>query len=179
MTGGFSAIGIVGLVMLFGSMIFGHDHDGEVHDGDNDHDGDGSISIFSFKVIGSFLVGFGASATLAVYQLNVNNFKASLVGIGFGVLMAFVSWWLLTLINKQQGNSLIISQSLIGTKGSVTISIDPVNPGEVAFNHNGTFMTRTAKSKNSAVINKGEIIEIVDVIGSDVIVEKTNNKETK
>ena len=170
----FGIIIATGFVMLFGSMIFGHDHDGAIdHDGDHGDDGhsEGSISIFSFKIIGSFLIGFGASAILAVYQLQLNNFQASLVGVLFGVVIGAVSWWLLTLINKQQANSLLTSASAVGLTASVTLGID-ANPGEVAFSNNGTFTTRSARSVDNVVINKGEIVKIINIVGNDVLVER-------
>lgn len=168
----FSIIIIVGIAMLFGSMIFGHDHDGMVldHDGDPDHDG-GSISIFSFKVIGSFLIGFGASAIFAVYQLEVNNGIACLYGFLFGVILAGISWKLLMMINKIQANSLVSSDSLEGIVAKVTLDINRIEAGEVSFVFNGNYMTRVARSVKGIFIQKGQLVTIVKSVGSDVFVE--------
>src|SRR2546427_6127535 len=66
----FLAITFLGFVLLAGGSLLGHDHDAD-HDHDHGHEADQgnepTVSIFSFKVIGAFIMGFGAAGAIADY----------------------------------------------------------------------------------------------------------------
>ena len=60
----FLAIMTAGLIILIGGFLFGHDHDADHgdHGHDGGHDSEPAVSIFSTKVIGTFIMGFGGGA---------------------------------------------------------------------------------------------------------------------
>ena len=94
----FLALAFFGAMMLAGGAIFGHDHEHEVHfdhdhdhdhshGGDHDHSDQPSVSIFSMKVMGTFIMTFGCGGAIA-YWSGWGWIGSSLTGILAGVVLA-------------------------------------------------------------------------------------------
>jgi hypothetical protein len=68
----FIAIAAAGFILLLGGSVFGHDHDHDAHV-DHEHDGEGAdeptVSIFSIKVLATFVMGFGAGGAIDFFGL--------------------------------------------------------------------------------------------------------------
>src|SRR5258706_2098812 len=85
------SLAFLGFVVLAGGAIFGHDHDHDPHfDHDHDHGGhDGShggeptVSIFSLKVIGAFIMAFGCGGG-GSYWSGYRWLQYSFIGLGSG-----------------------------------------------------------------------------------------------
>jgi hypothetical protein len=90
----FIAIAAAGFILLLGGSVFGHDHDHDAHV-DHDHDGEGAdeptVSIFSIKVLATFVMGFGAGGAIAAYY-NAGPLAATGVGFGTGVILALLMY---------------------------------------------------------------------------------------
>jgi membrane protein implicated in regulation of membrane protease activity len=176
----FLAIAIGSFILIAGSFLFGHDHDtdhGDVgHGGDAHdigHDMEPTISFFSLKVIATLTMGFGAAGAIARLY-GANYLIASLIGLGVGVVLSLLMYFLLDIIYKQQSSSLVQTSSAIGQTGIVQTGITPDGRGEVSLNVSGQYMTYVAKSVASKSIPKGRTVRVVSVVGSELVVEEVS-----
>ena len=175
----FIAIAIGSFIIIAGSFLFGHDHDADQHldvghggEGhDLGHDGDATISFFSAKVLATLTMGFGAAGAIA-RQYGADYLVASLWGLGSGIVLSLIMYFVLDIVYKQQASSLVETTSAVGQKGTVTVSIDSNAVGEVGVEVSGRYMTYLAKSSTSKAIPKGATVKVVNVVGSELIVEE-------
>lgn len=176
----FLAIAIGSFILIAGSFLFGHDHDtdhGDVgHDGDSHdigHDMEPTISFFSLKVIATLTMGFGAAGAIA-RQYGADYLIASLIGLGVGVVLSLIMYFLLDIIYKQQASSLVQTSSAIGQTAIVQTGIAAGGFGEVSLNVAGQYMTYLAKSAGDKDIPKGKTVKVVGIVGSDLVVEEVS-----
>ncbi len=165
----FVSIAIASFIVMAGAFIFHSDHDLD-HDSDS---GDHTISIFSVKVVATMTMGFGAAGAIA-YRYNAGYLLSSLIGVGFGVFLAAAVYFALSLIVKQQADSLIPTSALEGCCGTVTVEIEAGGLGEVSVSSNGQYSTFVAKGRGGTQVAKGKTVKVVQTIGSQLIVEETN-----
>src|SRR5437764_2930518 len=129
----FIAIAAAGLILLLGGSVFGHDHDHDAHV-DHDHDGEGAdepaVSIFSIKVLATFVMGFGAGGAIAA-NYAAGPLAATGVGFATGVVLALLMYAVLRVIYSQQATSLVATESIKGKTGTVTVAIGNNAIGEV------------------------------------------------
>lgn len=175
----FASIAIAAFIIVAGSFLFGHDHDHD-HDADHDHPdvdtgGDATISIFSTKVLGTFVMGFGAAGSIATYY-GLGNLGASLVGLLFGGLLGGLMLLVVNVFYRQQASSLVPTSSAVGHTGNVTVSIAEGSTGEVSVSVDGQYCTYSATSSDGNPIAKGQSVRVVKTLGSHLIVEKENSK---
>lgn len=174
----FLAIAIGSFILIAGSFLFGHDHDTD--HGDAGHGGDGhdighdmepTISFFSLKVIATLTMGFGAAGAIA-RQYGADYLISSLIGLGVGIVLSLLMYFLLDIIYKQQASSLVQTTSAIGQEGIVQTGIAQGGCGEVSLNVGGQYMTYLAKSAAGTNIPKGKTVKVVRVVGSELVVEE-------
>src|SRR2546427_10386153 len=105
----FLAITFLGFVLLAGGSLLGHDHDAD-HDHDHGHETDQgnepTVSIFSFKVIGAFIMGFGAAGAIAKYYDN-GWLGASLSGLATGILLGLFMYGILRGVDSTPSDSFV------------------------------------------------------------------------
>jgi membrane protein implicated in regulation of membrane protease activity len=174
----FIAIAIVGFVYLLSSLIFGgHDHDHDVdhdHDAGHDHGHDGqegAISVFSPKVIATLLMAFGVTGAFARY--NGSEWPAaSAYGAVSGLVFGMLIWGLLSVLYKQQANSMIDTRSTVGQLGTVVVSIGRTTPGQVGLTVQGMYRTYDARSTSGAAIPRGRPVKVVGFNGGELVVEE-------
>jgi membrane-bound ClpP family serine protease len=177
----FLTIMLAGIIVSVGGALFGHDHDGGFdHDHDHDHSHDAghgnepAVSIFSPKVIGTFVMGFGAGGAIAQYLWG-NIFRSSFAGILVGVVMAAIMYGVMDLLYSQQSTSLVQTGSLIGSPAMVTSEIDVNSLGQVTVRTGieaPTYLARAAPGKHFA---KGAAVVVVATSGSEVVVDDIQN----
>jgi len=178
----FIAIALASFLVLAGSFFFGHDHDTDHHvelghaDGGHDltHDAEPTISVFSAKVIATMTMGFGAAGTIA-RQYGADYLVSSLWGLGTGLSLAGLMYLMLNVIYRQQSSSLVQTASTIGAIAMVTVSIDPDAPGQVSLELGGQYLTFIATSAFHKAIPKGRRVKVVNVVGSELVVEETGS----
>ncbi len=173
----FISIALAAFIIVGGSFLFGHDTD-TGHDGDmgHDHDADAggtepTISVFSTKVIGTLLMGFGAAGAIAVHY-GAAYIVASLIGVFFGILLGGLMYLVLELFYSQQSSSLVPTSAAIGCNGAVTVSIGDGAPGEVGLYLEGQYRTFSATSVDGKAVPKGQAVTVVKNLGSHLVVEK-------
>lgn len=172
----FLSLTVAGLVLLLGGAIFGHDHDVD-HDHDAhvdaghdvDQGGEPTVSVFSVKVIGTFIMGFGAGGAIASYY-HAGPLQASAAGFVTGLLLGAAMYLVMRLIYGQQASSLVATESLKGQTGTVTAGIEKDAVGEV------TVLSRPylARSKDGKPIKRGQTVSVVATVGSELIVSEQN-----
>jgi membrane protein implicated in regulation of membrane protease activity len=173
----FICITVAGLILLIGGSLFGHDHDAGGHDGhlDAGHDvaGDAepTVSIFSLKVIGTFIMGFGAGGAIAV-QYGADPLAASAVGLASGVLIGLLMYLVMRLIYGQQSTSIIATESAVGHVGTVTVSIASDGLGEVDLDLHGQHRSFLARAAAPITIARGRQVTVVRTVGSQLVVEE-------
>jgi membrane-bound ClpP family serine protease len=153
----FIAIAVGSFIILASSFLFGHDHD---------------IGFFSMKVLGTMTMGFGAAGAIA-RQYGADYLASSLIGLGAGIVLAGVMYLILSIIYKQQASSIVQTSSAIGQTGIVQTGIAGDKLGEVSLNVGGQYMTYLAKSSAGREIPKGRTVKVVGLIGSQLVVEET------
>lgn len=172
----FAAIAIASFILVAGSFLFGHDHDVGHDAGDAGHDADTggdepTISIFSTKVLATLLMGFGAAGAIARHY-GMGPVPASLIGLLCGLVLAGLMYLILGVFYKQQASSLVATSSAVGCTGTVTVSIGENAMGEVSVFMEGQYNTFLASSKDGRPISKGQAVQVVKTIGSQLVVEK-------
>lgn len=170
----FISIGLIGFVYLAISALFGglgHDADGGHDAGTGDgHDGDTAVSIFSFKVIAIFLVGFGGVGAIASHQDKSVAFSV-LAGLGSGVLFGFVGLAMLRAMYRQQSNSAIDTNNAVGRIGQVTINIPRDGVGEVGVTVQGSYSAFSARTESGEPLISGRRVKVKSNAGGQLIVE--------
>lgn len=175
----FLTIMLAGIIVSVGGSLFGHDHDGGFdHDHDHGHDAGGgnepTVSIFSPKVIGTFVMGFGAGGAIAQYLWG-NIFRSSFAGILVGALMGAIMYGVMKLLYSQQSTSLVQTGSLIGNPALVTSEIDANSLGQVTVRTGieaPTYLARAAQGKHFA---KGAMVVVIATNGAEVVVDDVQN----
>lgn len=173
----FAAIAIAAFILVAGSFLFGHDHDLDTeHDVGHEGDlggGEPTISIFSTKVLGSLLMGFGSAGAIARYY-GADYPMASAVGVACGLGMAAVMYGIVSLFYRQQASSLVPTSAAVGCTATVTVSIGEGGLGEVGLTVNNTYLTCCARARDGQPIPKGAAVRVVQSLGSQLVVERVS-----
>ena len=121
-------------------------------DGGGDGEG-GALSLLFSTPFWSFgLTGFGLSGLLM--QLLVGNgagWSSHLVAVSMGAVMGLLATRLLRVIGKQEADSLVRSDDLIGLEGVVTLGMDTEQRGFVELSVRGSLLRRPALSTHGAL----------------------------
>ena len=172
----YAAIGAFGflflIVMLFVGEIFGGDH--EIHVGDADH-GDfgheGGPSIFSARIMASFLTAFGVGGVVARYY-GLPHPAAAGCGTVAGVVMSGLVYQFAKILYSQQASSEVRMVGLIGKSAEVTVGIPQGGMGQVTLEYGGERTTQIARSKDGLAIPPGTAVAVTAILGDSIIVER-------
>jgi membrane-bound ClpP family serine protease len=172
----FIAIAIGAFLLIAGSFLLGGDHDSDHDAGDAGHEisaeHDATISIFSTKILATFLMGFGAAGALGMHY-GANHLTASLIGLVCGAFLAALMYLVLGLFYRQQASSLVSASSATGNSGTVTVTIGEGSVGEVSLCVEGQYNTYSAVALDGQSIAKGQVVRVVRTMGSQLVVEKS------
>jgi len=167
----YSAIAAFGLVVLLVLLIagdIGGDHDIAGHDGGlgGDH---GGPSIFSVRIMASFLTAFGVGGVLARYY-GLSHVAASGVGIVSGVAMSSLVFQFAKLLYSQQASSELRMQNLIGTAGEVSVAIPAGGLGQIAVSFGGERSEHVARAADGQAIVRGTAVIVTGLVADSVLV---------
>lgn len=174
----FVAITLAGVILLLAGAVFGdHDHD---HDAGHDHDhegghGDPTVSIFSTKVIGTFIMGFGGAGSLAT-NYGVGSLGASLIGVATGVGLGLGMYGFMRLLYGQQSTSIVRTEETLGRSGIVTTGIGVDSVGEVEVSMGDIRRIYMAQTNSGVTLPKGTQVKVVANSGSRLIVEREGQR---
>jgi membrane protein implicated in regulation of membrane protease activity len=135
----------------------------------------GIISIFSTRVVFTFIMGFGAAGAIA-NAYGADNLIASLIGIAAGVVLGAIMYGIMLLFVEQQASSIIPADSLVGCTGTVTVPIDKDSLGEIGVSVAGEYRAFAARLQGSGTLEKGHTVRIVGMTGSVLTVAQEEGK---
>ncbi|MDA2930633.1 hypothetical protein MYX84_11925 [Acidobacteria bacterium AH-259-O06] len=171
------AIGFVFLLVTFvlGELFEGVGELAEHLDIDFDHDfdhGDHGLgpSILSPKILSVFVTVFGGTGYIVTVQFDYSLLGTSLIGIVSGVILASITFGVVSWLYTQQSTTMVSPESLVGKKGTVSIGIPRAGIGQVVLNVVGARVTKSARSEDGEAIEPNSRVTVVSVEGSGVIV---------
>jgi membrane protein implicated in regulation of membrane protease activity len=173
----FAAIGAFGLLFLLVMLFFGGDHDLHVGDMDGGHDvshaadGEGGPSIFSSRIMASFISAFGFGGTIGRY-LEFGYPVSSAFGIVSGVVLASIVLKFAQILYSQQASSEVKMTSLVGMTAEVAIAIPEGHLGQISLSAAGERSMHIARSRDGKAIPQGTSVVIRELRGDYVVVER-------
>lgn len=155
------------LVMLIAGDIFGGDHDFG-HDGGLGGGDHGGPSIFSVRIMASFLTAFGVGGALARYY-GLSQVPATGVGIATGVAMSTIVLQFAKLLYSQQASSELHMQDLLGVAAEVSVAIPEGGVGQVVLSAGGQRSEHIARAADGRALPRGSNV-VVTALGGDWVV---------
>jgi membrane protein implicated in regulation of membrane protease activity len=174
----FAAIGAFGLLFLLVMLFFGGGHDLHIGDMDGGHDvshaadGEGGPSIFSSRIIASFISAFGFGGTIGRY-LEFGYPVSSAFGIVSGVVLASIVLKFAQILYSQQASSEVKMTTLVGMTAEVAIGIPEGHLGQISLSAAGERSMHIARSRDGKAIPQGTSVVIRELRGDYVVVERT------
>jgi len=170
----FYIVGILGIVLVLLSLFgVGGDHDFD-HSfdsgGDSDSSSDSGPSLFSYRVIISFITAFGMGGVLTYRLSEATPLWSVFAGIITGIVVALIVWGLLKITFSQQASSLINDKDFIGMSGIVTIPIFSNQIGEISVVVNGQKKILMA-TVDSGECPEGALIQVKEINAGIALVE--------
>jgi len=158
------------LIMLFAGDLFGGDHEITAHDGALDHAGDfGGPSIYSARIMASFLTAFGVGGVVARYY-GLSHPAASGVGIVTGVVMSSIVFQFAKILYSQQASSEVQMAMLVGRSAEVSVGIPSGGVGQISLTVGGQRTEQVARSATGAAVPRGTAVLITALRGDSVVV---------
>jgi membrane protein implicated in regulation of membrane protease activity len=166
------------LVMLFVGDMFGTDHEFGGHDvsvehGDGDHGG--GPSVFSARIMSSFLTAFGVGGVVGRYY-NLSHPAASGVGVASGVVMAGIVYQFAKVLHSQQASSEVLMTSLVGRSAHVSVAIPAGGVGQIAVTFGGEHSEHIARSADDRALLRGAEVVITGLSGDSVVVAPAGSR---
>jgi membrane protein implicated in regulation of membrane protease activity len=165
---------LIGLMGLLSSMLFG-DADSDIHDGslDSGDTFDDSPKVFSLRVIFSFLLSFGIGAG-SVFYYGGNLASQLLTGLGAGVAIGALTWWITYMLYRMQGASNVDSDSFIGRSGNIVIGTTKDGNAKVKINTTSGPMEFLCRSSSGKKLRLGDTVTVVEKLGTLLLVNRNN-----
>jgi membrane protein implicated in regulation of membrane protease activity len=174
----YAAIGAFGflflVVMLFVGDLFGGDHDIHVGDIGGDHGEighEGGPSIFSARIMASFLTAFGVGGVVARYYGLSHPLSAG-CGVVAGGVMSGLVYQFAHILYTQQASSEVRMASLVGRAAEVTVGIPKGGVGQVTLEYGGERTTQIARAADGGAIPLGTSVVVRSVLGDSIVVER-------
>lgn len=171
----YAMIGAAGFILLLGMLlvgeVFGGDHEVGAHDVAVEHaDADvGGPSLFSVRIMASFLTAFGVGGIVARYY-DLSHPAASGVGVAAGIVMAAIVYQFAKVLYGQQASSELKMTSLVGKTAEVSVGIPAAGVGQVTLTVGGERTEHIARSAGGAAVPRGTEVVITALRGDSVIV---------
>jgi len=158
-------IALLGLLLLIVTLLVG-----ELDDLlDFGADGDG-VGPFNGKVLAVSLTAFGAAGMLATYY-DRGPVTGAVIAAVTALLVGALAWWLIGLFYRQQATTEFSAIWTRGRLAEVTTAIPEGGLGQVVYRDPTGSRQFLARSREGAGIAAGQLVRIVDVVGSTVVVE--------
>ena len=147
----------------------GHDHEAS-HDSSNTA-GISTPSVFSFRIILSFLCGFGVIGAIAAHLGN-SAVISSLYGLGTGMVMAALSYMFVLFLASQQASVNITAEDFVGKQARVIVSIPADGLGQVQIDTGVGSITKLSRSTDHLPISENSMVRIESISGQTALVTK-------
>lgn len=160
---------LVLLIMLVAGDVFGGDSDTDI-DGHGELDHAGGPSVFSVRIMASFLTAFGVGGVVARYY-GLSHPAASGVGIVCGTIMAGLVYQFARVLYSQQASSEVRMSSLVGRSAEVSVAIPAGGVGQISLTFAGERTEHIARAAGGVAVARGAEVTITGVRGDSVVVE--------
>ena len=143
-------------------------------DNDGGLDGEGgSLSLLFNTPFWSFgLTGYGlCGLLLMLFSPQDTWLPTSLVALLMGLLMGWSATRILRMVGRQEADSLVRSNDLIGQEGRVSLAIEAGQRGFVELTVRGSLIRRPARCDQAVVLPAGTPIVVVEAESNTVRVE--------
>jgi hypothetical protein len=133
---------------------------------------DVSVSPLSPITIASFVTSFGGIGVLCLQFFDLDP-RMSLVWATTGGVVISGAMFLFysQVLIRSQGSSVVRRSELIGLNAEVMIPIGQTSPGQVSYSTKTGRMSSMARSADGRPIARGELVEIVRMIGQLALVK--------
>ena len=169
----YGAIAVFGFLVLLIMLIMGDisgDHEIAGHDVATDHGDGGGMSVFSVRVMASFVTAFGVGGIVSRFY-GLSHPVASGVGIVSGMVMAGMVYQFAKVLYSQQASSEVRMTSLVGRIAEVSVAIPEASVGQVSVTFGGERSEHIARSADGRALPRGASVVITGVRGDSVVVE--------
>jgi membrane protein implicated in regulation of membrane protease activity len=181
--GAVAVFGFLVLLILLVAGDFSGDHDIGGHDigghetpGDLGHDG-GGMSVFSVRVMASFVTAFGVGGLVARYY-GLSHRVSSGVGAVSGVAMAGLVYQFARVLYSQQASSEIRMVGLVGRSAEVSVAIPASGVGQVSLTFGGERSEHIARTADGRALPRGTAVVITSIRGDSVVVGPSSEAPT-
>jgi membrane protein implicated in regulation of membrane protease activity len=167
---GIAAFGFLFLLVMLFAGEFGGDHEVTAHDGAFDHAGEfGGPSIFSARIMASFLTAFGVGGVVARYY-DLSHPAASGVGVVAGAVMSSIVFQFAKILYSQQASSELRMATLVGRSAEVSVGIPDGGVGQITLTVGGQRTEQVARSATGSAVPRGAEVLITGLRGDSVVV---------
>jgi membrane protein implicated in regulation of membrane protease activity len=167
----YAAISLFGflilVVMLVAGDFLGGDHDAGFGHEMLEHAA--GPSVFSVRIMASFLTAFGVGGVVARYY-GLSHPAASGVGTVTGAAMAALVYQFARILYSQQASSELHMASLVGRSAEVIVAIPAHGVGQITLTVGGERTDHIARSADDRAIARGAEVTITALRGDSVIV---------
>ena len=146
-------------------------------DNDGGLDGEGgNLSLLFSTPFWSFgLTGYGlCGLLLMLFSPQDTWLPTSLVALLMGLLMGWSAMRILRMVGRQEADSLVRSNDLIGQEGRVSLAIEVGQRGLVELSVRGSLIRRPARSSEATALPVGTPIVVVEAETNTLKVEPLN-----
>src|SRR5574338_388377 len=162
----YAAIATFGFLLLAGMLvlgdIFGGDHEIGADHGGFEHGDAGGPSIFSVRVMASFLTAFGVGGVIARYY-GLSHPAASGVGAVSGIVLSGLVYQFARILYSQQASSEVHMTSLVGKTAEVSVAIAEGGVGQIMVTLGGERSEHIARSADGHAVARGTEFSAVSV----------------
>jgi membrane protein implicated in regulation of membrane protease activity len=161
-------------MFLFATIFGGHDHSDMGHDfGGHDVAHDTGPSFLSAFSLAFFLTGFGGAGALAMAS-GWQAIPSTLTAVVSGSCLWLLAFAFMNMLHRQQADSTVTSEKLVGSIGVVTVAVSPESHlGKIrCANCSEELIVRCDQE-----IDAGERVVIVESAGGIYLVRKWDGKE--
>jgi membrane protein implicated in regulation of membrane protease activity len=164
------AIALFGVILLVSMLLvgdlFGGDHELS-HEMVAGHDVDhgGGPSVFSTRIMASFLTAFGVGGVVGRYY-GFSHPTSSGIGVVFGLVMSSAVYQFAKMLYSQQASSELHMSGLVGKTAEVSIAIPADGVGQIVVAAGGERTEHIARAADRKPIARGVSV-VIAAIGGD------------
>ena len=121
--------------------------------------------------IASFVTAFGAFGVISSQLFDASGGISLLFAMGGGLAVGVIAQLIFIYVFSPQISSLRTQQDLVGLSAEVITSVPDGGVGKIALVSRGSRVTYSARAKSGQSFKQGEIVRVVELVGSIAFVE--------
>jgi hypothetical protein len=141
---------------------------GDVPSFDQGEVGLGSISPMS---IASFVTAFGAFGLISSQLFGASAATSLIFAVGGGLVVGIIAQLLFIFVFSPQTSSLRTQKDVVGSTAEIITAIPAGGTGQIALVARGVRVTYSARSRTGQTFKQGEVVRVVELVGSVAFVE--------